>query len=93
VDGEGILQQAVNGGYANGHAFVDNNLTGGSSGYILVYNVPQSNDLLFQGNTVNSDQSIGVLLGSTDTAAGIKCSGNSPAATICQMGSKSCKPC
>lgn len=81
----------MNGGPGSADIIANNNLTGGDSGYILFYDLPSTDNVIFTGNVVNSDQSIGVLLFGSDTSSGIKCSGNTPAATICN--SRNCSPC
>ena len=89
VDGEGILHQSENGNSAYGDLYVGNDLSGGSSGYVGVWDLPWVNYTSFIGNTVNPDQQIGVISiqGTDQVGAGVHCSGNTPPAVL---GKKPC---
>lgn len=93
VDGEGILQQSENGGWGFGDVIVNNDLSGGDSGYIANWNLAWTNATTFIGNTVNPDQFIGVVLMKTDVIGkpGLICKDNTPPATISANGQKT--PC
>jgi hypothetical protein len=84
VDGEGILHQSENGNSAFGDVYANNDLSGGGSGYIGVWDLPFTNYTVFTNNKVNSDQQIGVISiqGSDTVGPGVLCSGNSPPAII-----------
>jgi hypothetical protein len=84
VDGEGILQQSENGGSGYGDLIMYNDLSGGSSGYVMNYDLPWTNATTFIGNIVNADQSIGVELQHADIIGkpGLICKNNTPPATV-----------
>ena len=84
VDGEGILHQSENGNDAFGDFYVRNDLTGGGSGYIGIWDLPSTNYTYFFNNTVNADQQIGVISiqGSDAIGAEVHCSGNVPPAVL-----------
>ena len=84
VDGEGILHQSENGNDAFGDQYVRNDLSGGGSGYIGIWDLPSVNFTSFVGNTVNPDQQIGVISLQNEDKVGpeVHCSSNSPPAVI-----------
>ena len=84
VDGEGILHQSENGNNAFGDFYVGNDLSGGSSGYMGIWDLPMTNFTVFVGNTVNPDQQIGVisLQNADKIGEGVHCSGNKPPAVL-----------
>ena len=85
VDGEGILHQSQNGNWGYGDSIVGNDLSGGSSGYILNWDLQTTTATNWEDNTVNPDQQIGVLCLNSDTAgAGNTCKGNKPPAQLCK---------
>jgi hypothetical protein len=62
------------------------------SGYIANWDLPTQSNTVMRGNTVNSDQFIGVvLLNSDTTGAGWHCSDNTPPAVF--KGPKATTPC
>jgi hypothetical protein len=98
VDGEGILHQAENGNAGFGDVFVGNDLTGGTSGYLAAWDLATTRNTHWEGNTVNSDQFIGVVcLGDdrADAALGNTCRNNTPTATLCSCAGGKCTktPC
>lgn len=84
VDGEGILHQSENGNNAFGDVYVANDLSGGSSGYIGIWDLPLVNYTSFYRNTVNADQLIGVISiqNGDQIGAEVHCSGNYPPAVL-----------
>eukprot|EP01043_Picozoa_sp_COSAG02_P045053 COSAG02_NODE_4082_length_5808_cov_3.266071_3_plen_611_part_00 len=93
VDGEGILVQCTNGNNQYNNLWQDNDLTGGTSGYIAYYgvNVVQNNQIL--RNKVNPDQHIGFMNMDTsvDELHGNDCKGNTPACTCEAKKGQTCK--
>ena len=91
VDGEGILHQSENGNIAYGDIYLNNDLSGGGSGYVGIWDLPFTNFTSFIGNTVNADQQIGVisLQNADKVGPGVHCSGNSPPAVL---GKAPCPP-
>lgn len=84
VDGEGILHQSENGNDAFGDYYVNNDLSGGESGYMGIWDLPTVNYTYFFGNTVNADQQIGVISIQNNDKVGpeVHCSGNTPPAVL-----------
>jgi len=86
VDGEGILHQSQNGNWGYGDLIVGNDLSGGKSGYILNWDLKTTENSVWDSNTVNDDQQIGVLCLSGDTAgSGNSCKNNRPPAKLCSQ--------
>jgi hypothetical protein len=72
----------------------DNDLSGGTSGYIMAYDLLWVNETRYEGNTVNADQSIGVLLLNSDVVGpGVTCAGNTPPAVFNGPARGESKPC
>jgi hypothetical protein len=90
VDREGILQQSENGGAAYGDLIINNDLSGGDSGYIANWDLAWTNATSFTGNKVNPDQLIGVELQNSDTIGtpGLICKDYSPPATVSSVKTK-----
>ena len=83
VDGEGILHQSENGNWGYGDVIINNDLSGGSSGYIANWDLLWSNETTLIGNTVNPDQFIGVVnLNADIVGPGWHCSNNNPPAVF-----------
>jgi hypothetical protein len=63
---------------------VDNDLSGGGSGYVGIWDLPFVNFTTFIGNKVNPDQQIGVISLQNADKVGpeVHCSGNTPPAII-----------
>jgi hypothetical protein len=84
VDGEGILHQSENGNVGFGDWLVGNDMTGGSSGYIMNWDLASTSQTHWANNRVNPDQGIGLVCLNSDKAGpGNTCSGNSPPAQLC----------
>ncbi len=63
---------------------MNNDLSGGASGYVGIWDLPFVNFTTFIGNKVNPDQQIGVISLQNADKVGpqVHCSGNTPPAVI-----------
>lgn len=93
VDGEGLLVQCNNGNNQYRNIWADNDLTGGTSGYIAYYgvNIVQDNQIL--RNKVNLDQQIGFMEIDTkvDQLHGNTCNQNQPPCKCSAQKGQTCK--
>lgn len=98
VDGEALLHQAENGNVGFGDLIVDNDFTGGTSGYIGNWDLSKTSNTRWEGNTVNPDQFIGAVCMNDDQAGaelGNTCARNTPSAVLCSCTAGKCTktPC
>lgn len=77
VDGEGVLQQTQDGLSAVGNLWEGNDLTGGSSGFMLLWDLKNITRNVITGNSVLANMSVGVWDCRGCVVTDNVCSGNS----------------